>query len=217
MKIDPDQRVRCEYKQTGVMSAPGRLSSSQVMWGSGGNLQNWPERAHRMVVADDDYVFLYFDLSQAEARVVGWLADIETWIEQFEKARFDGSFDCHVALASDMFGIPYEDVPTYDRDEHGEVTLRFVAKRCRHGLNYRMMADRLAETTGLPLTRAREAFNLYHSASPELKVWWRSLEDEVRKTRMLVSPKGRVLRIMERLTDEALESNRCFQASIYSR
>lgn len=211
MSIDPDGRVRCEYKQTGVQSAPGRLSSSQVMWGSGGNLQNWPERAHRMVIADDDYVFLYFDLSQAEARVVGWLANIETWIEQFEKARFDGSFDCHVALASDMFGIPYKDIPTYDRDEDGNVTLRFIAKRCRHGLNYRMQAPRLADTTGLSLERAREAYNLYHLASPELQQWWAALEDEVRKNRQLVSPKGRVLRIMERITDEALEAMVAFK------
>lgn len=211
MTIDEDGRVRCEYKQTGVQSAPGRLSSAQVMWGSGGNLQNWPERAHRMVIADKDYVFLYFDLSQAEARVVGWLANIETWIEQFEKARFDGSFDCHVALASDMFGIPYEDVPTYDRDEDGNVTLRFIAKRCRHGLNYRMAADRLAETTGLSPVRAREAYHLYHAASPELREWWASLEHEIRKTRQLVSPKGRVLRIMERLSDEAMEAMVAFK------
>lgn len=211
MTIDYDGRVRCEYKQTGVQSAPGRLSSSQVMWGSGGNLQNWPERAHRMVIADDDYVFVYFDLSQAEARVVGWLANIETWIEQFEKARFDGSFDCHIALASEMFGVPYEDIPTYDRDKNGEVTLRFVAKKCRHGLNYRMQPARLAETTGLGLERAREAYHLYHSASPELQVWWQSLEDEVRKSRQLVSPKGRVLRVMERITDEALESMVAFK------
>lgn len=206
MKIDPDGRVRCEYKQTGVQSAPGRLSSAAVMWGSGGNLQNWPDRAHRMVIADDGYVFLYFDLSQAEARVVGWLANIDTWIEQFEKARFDGSFDCHRALASDMFGIPYDEVPTADREADGAPTLRYIAKRCRHGLNYRMAADKLAETTGLALPRAREAYNLYHSTSPELRQWWAALEHEVRKDRLLVSPKGRVLRIMERLTEEALES-----------
>lgn len=212
MTIDHDGRVRCEYRQTGVQSAPGRLSSSQVMWGSGGNLQNWPERAHHMVLSDDEYVLLYFDLAQAEARVVGWLANIEKWIEDFERARIDGIFDCHRSLASDMFGIAYDEVPTFDRDSvTGEVSLRFIAKRCRHGLNYRMQAARLADTTGLPLERAREAYNLYHIASPELQVWWRSLEDEIRKNRQLVSPKGRVLRIMERITDEALEAMVAFK------
>ena len=105
-----------------------------------------------------------------------------------------------------MFGIPYDEVPTFDRNDDGTVTLRYVAKRCRHGLNYRMQPDKLAETTGLSLSRATEAFNLYHTASPELKRWWDVEVADVRKHRQLVSPKGRVLRIMERLTDEALES-----------
>jgi DNA polymerase I-like protein with 3'-5' exonuclease and polymerase domains len=206
MKIDPDGRIRCEYKQTGVQSAPGRLSSAKVMWGSGMNLQNQPDRAHQMFTADEGYCFVYFDLSQAEARVVGWLADIQTWIEQFEKARIDGEYDCHRALASEMFSIPYEKVPTHDREEDGSVTLRFIAKRCRHGLNYRMAADKLAETTGLPIHRAREAFALYHRINPELREWWAVEENTVRRTRQLVSPLGRVLRIMERVTDEAMES-----------
>ena len=206
MRIDPDGRIRCEYKQTGVQSAPGRLSSSKVMWGSGMNLQNQPERAHQMFIADEGYCFVYFDLSQAEARVVGWLADITTWIEQFEKARIDGEYDCHRALASEMFNMPYDRVPKYDREPDGAVTLRFIAKRCRHGLNYRMQADKLAETTGLPIHRAREAFTLYHRINPELREWWAVEENTVRRTKQLVSPLGRVLRIMERITDEAMES-----------
>ena len=74
-----------------------------------------------------------------------------------------------------------------------------------------MQAPRLAETTGLPLERAREAYHLYHVASPELQSWWATLEDEVRKDRQLVSPKGRVLRVMERITDEALEAMVAFK------
>lgn len=205
MEIDPDGRVRCEYRQTGVQSAPGRLSSSKVMWGSGMNLQNQPERAYEMFLADEGYCLLYFDLSQAEARVVAWLAKIASWIEQFEQARLDGSYDCHRALASEMFGIAYDDVPTADRID-GHVTSRFIAKRCRHGLNYRMAPDRLAQTTGLPMSEAVAAYHTYHRITPELRQWWDREADAVRKTRQLVSPLGRVLRIMERLTDEALES-----------
>jgi DNA polymerase I-like protein with 3'-5' exonuclease and polymerase domains len=134
MTVDPDGRIRSEYKQYGTQKAPGRLSSSGVMWGSGGNLQNIPEDAHPMFVADEGYSFGYFDLSQAEARVVGWLAGIDKWKEQFERARFDGSYDCHRALAAEMFEIPYDEVPSKDRieDENGnmQTTLRFIAKRC---------------------------------------------------------------------------------------
>lgn len=206
MNVDEDGRIRCEYKQHGTQRAPGRLSSSKLMWGSGMNLQNQPERAYPMFVADEGYGFGYFDLAQAEARVVGWEARIDTWKEQFEKARLDGGYDCHRALAADMWNIPYDDVPTKDRKDNGAPTLRFIAKRCRHGLNYRMGPDRLAETTGLPNRDAEIIYSLYHRATPRLKVWWDELFSEVNSSRALYNAMGRKLVIMERIAPEALES-----------
>jgi uracil-DNA glycosylase family 4 len=204
--IDTDDRMRCEYKQYGVASAPGRLSSSKTLWGTGGNLQNQPERAHEMYVADPGYTFVYFDLSQAEARVVAYEADIPAWKEQFERARLDGNYDCHRALASEMFHVPYDEVPTADRDSMGRPTVRFVAKRCRHGLNYRMQPDRLAETTGLPRQEAVTAYNVYHRTTPRIQEWWREVEKEVRQTKCLYNCFGRRLRFIGRLDDSALDS-----------
>lgn len=205
-RIDEDGRMRCEYKQTGVASAPGRLSSAAVMWGSGGNLQNQPERAYEMFLADPGYRFVYFDLAQAEARVVACLAMIEKWLEQFERARVYGDYDCHRALASEMYGIPYDDIPTKDYDENGERTIRYIAKRSRHGLNYRMQPSRLALVTGLSYRVAQEAYSIYHRITPELKQWWESVVNEVRENRVLVSPMGRPLRFFGRLSEEALDS-----------
>ncbi len=204
--IDDDDRMRCEWRQTGTQAAPGRLSSAQTLLGTGANLQNQPTKARRMFIADTGYVFIYFDLSQAEARYVAWDAEIVKWKEQFERARLDGSYDCHRALASEMFDTPYDDVPASDEDALGNKTIRYIAKRCRHGLNYRMAADRLAETTGLPLQRAHESYVLYHRLTPELRKWWSTLEREVRSTRMLYNAFGRRLYIMERLTEDSLES-----------
>ena len=99
--------MRCDYRQTGVKNAPGRLSSAQTLWGSGGNLQNIPDRAKSMFIADPDYVFIYIDGSQAEARVVGWRYVINTWMQQFEQCARDGKYDAHRALAADMFNVPY--------------------------------------------------------------------------------------------------------------
>lgn len=206
MQVGSDGRVRCEYRQTGTQSAPGRLSSAKVMWGEGMNLQNQPERAHPMFIADPGYAFGYFDLAQAEARVVGWEAKIDKWKEQFEKARIDGQYDCHRALASEMWNIPYDEVPKQDRLEDGSTTLRFIAKRCRHGLNYRMGPDRLATTTGLPMHEAERAYMLYHRATPELKKWWDDITKEVMQNRMLFNCLGRRLVFMERLSEESLES-----------
>lgn len=222
--LDDDGRLRCTYNQTGVQSAPGRLSSSGMLWRNeageqtGMNLQNQPERAYEMYIADPGYGLGYFDMAQAEARLVGWFARIDAWIEQFERARLDGSYDAHRALASEMFGVPYDQIPTFDRYDASkghiipegkrdrEVTLRFIAKRCRHGLNYRMMADRLSATTGLSLADAVVAHRNYHRITPELQRWWADLETEVRKTKTLFNAYGRRFIVLERISPEALES-----------
>lgn len=205
MEIDDDGRARCEYKQFGTVTAPGRLSSGQVAWGTGANFQNQTDRSQPMFVAPPGYCFVYFDLAQAEARYVGWDAKIYKWMEQFEKARLDGVFDCHRALASDMWHIPYDDVPHEDIID-GEKTKRYIAKRCRHGLNYRMNWPKLAETAGLTMKDAEWAYNVYHRTTPELRTWWNALEKEVISTKMLFNAYGRRLIILERITDEALES-----------
>jgi uracil-DNA glycosylase family 4 len=220
---DADSRMRCDYRQTGVRNAPGRLSSAQTLWGSGGNLQNIPDRAKEMFIADPGMCFIYIDGSQAEARVVGWRYNIATWIAQFERARIDGSYDCHRALASDMFNVPYNDVPSFDRyplDEAaalrdgikytaelaGKPTIRYIAKRCRHGLNYRMMPDRLALTTGLSLSTASEAFVKYHKLTPELKVGWEQDLNRVRTERAIYNAYGRRYVQLIPVTDESTES-----------
>jgi hypothetical protein len=220
---DADNRMRCDYRQTGVRSAPGRLSSAQTLWGSGGNLQNIPDRAKEMFIADPDCCFIYIDGSQAEARVVGWRYNIETWMAQFERARRDGSYDCHRALASDMFDVPYNDVPTFDRyaldeaaakrdgidyiaDLAGKPTIRYIAKRCRHGLNYRMMPDRLALTTGLSLSTASEAFVKYHKLTPELKKGWEADLNRVRTEKAIYNAYGRRYVQLVPITEESTEA-----------
>lgn len=211
--IDPDDRFRAEFKQFGVSRAPGRLSSAQTLWGSGGNAQNQPHRAYEMYLADEGCVWIYFDLSQAEARYVAWDANIENWIADFEQARLDGKFDAHRALASTMFKLAYDDVPKDDfLDANGlsqkhpdcdqstlTMTKRYIAKRCRHGLNYRMHIARLAETTGMNYAQAASNYYTYHRVNPELQEWWRRVEREIKKTRMLFNAYGRRFITLERL------------------
>lgn len=204
--IDPDGKYRSEFKQYGTRSAPGRLSSSATLWGTGGNFQNQPPAARPMYVAPPGYEFFYFDLAQAEAQVVAYEANIPVWKAQFERARLDGSFDCHRALASEMFKVPYDEVPTKDFTEDHKPTIRFISKRCRHGLNYRMMWDRLAEVTKLPLIEAQRIWLIYHRTTPELQRWWKELEDEVKRTKMLYNAYGRRLLYLGPLTEESLES-----------
>lgn len=172
MQVDPDGRIRCEYKQTGVQSAPGRLSSTSTMWESGANLQNQPQRAQELFQIDDGYEASYFDLSQAEARVVGWRYAIPKWIEDFERARLEGGYDAHRALASDMWHIPYDEVPKEDWDDNLQPTIRYKAKRSRHGFNYTMEGPKLAEVMGVSVEEGIVLHQIYHRTNPELKQGW---------------------------------------------
>lgn len=227
MEIDEDSRARCEYKQTGTQSAPGRLSSGKVMWGSGMNLQNQPERAHKMFMADppnldlelylrgvkgsQQQVFIYNDLSQAEARVVAALWGVQRLIENFQKAA-EGAFDVHRLNASTIFNCPYEDIPTYDRltfgkttDDplrDGEPTTRFLGKRCVHGLNYRMSPQKLADVCGIKIDEATRAYNAYHRAFPEIKRGWDELIKRVKRDKAIFTPLGRRLLFLEPIYDD---------------
>jgi len=172
MKIDEDGRIRCEYKQTGVEKAPGRLSSTSTMWESGANLQNQPPRAHELFECDEGYEFNYFDLGQAEARVVGWRYYIPQWIRDFEAARSGSGFDAHRSLASMIYNLPYDEVPTEDIDRDGNFTIRYKSKRARHGFNYTMEANTFSTQNEISLEDATYLYNKYHRINPELKVGW---------------------------------------------
>lgn len=203
--IDEDNRIRSDYKQFGTQYVPGRLSSSQTLWGSGMNLQNVPERARGWFIADPGYCYVYFDGAQAEARIVAYEANIASWKQQFELARLNpGSYDAHIALAAEMFRVPYDSVGKNDYNEDGSLAMRGISKRCRHGLNYRMQADRLAQVTGMPISDATVAFNAYHRATPELARWWQDVIDEVRTTRQLWTCLGRRIEFLGKRIDEEL-------------
>lgn len=205
-KVDPDGRLRCEYKQFGVQSAPGRLSSSKVMWGSGMNLQNQPHRAYPMFVADDGYMLSYFDLRQAEAKVVAHLWNVQGLIENFRRAETEDGFDVHRGNASRIFKVPYEEIPEGDWNEDLTPTRRYLGKRCVHGLNYRMQAPKLAEVCNIPIQQGFEAYASYHRAFPEIQQGWADTIKTVREDRMLFTPLGRRLIWMERLTEESFDS-----------
>lgn len=212
-KLGDDGRSRADWKQHGVSRAPGRLSSSQTIDGQGMNMQNQPVRARSLYVSDPGMEFAYFDLKQAEAVIVAYRANIPKWKEQFERMRRDPEFDTHRALASEMYKIPYDTIPKADwLDANGrsekdplcdsntlQPTKRYVGKRSRHGLNYRMMMFKLAEVTKLPFHMAMQAFFLYHKITPELKMWWVQEEMNFRKDHVLFNAYGRPLKIIQRL------------------
>lgn len=197
---DPDDRFRCEYKQYGVSSTPGRLSSSETHWETGMNGQNQPEKAKPMFIADPGKRLIYFDLAQAEARVVAYLWGVQGLIDNFELQRTEG-IDVHRANAARIFRLPYDEIPTEDWDENKQPTKRYLGKRCVHGLNYRMGPDKLAAVCGISIQQATDAWQAYHRAFPEIKKGWEQTLDGVYRTREIWTPMGRRLKFLSRLPD----------------
>jgi hypothetical protein len=151
-------------------------------------------------------------MSQIEARFVACLAHIPVWLRQFEQARLQpGTYDAHCALAAEMFKVSMSDVPRQDREPDGKPTIRYIAKRCRHGLNYRMAPDRLATVTGLSAVEAEQAYRLYHMATPEITVWWDDLVALVRRDRSITTALGRRWMLLEHWSDDALDSIVAFE------
>lgn len=204
-KVDNDNRMRCAFDITGTRS--GRLSSRQSIYGSGTNLQNIPSRKpegeaiRRMFIADEGMCFVYRDLSQAEARVVAYLANCRGLIELFE----DPSRDIHTENAARIFGKHTKDVSE---------TERYLAKRVVHAANYGMGPDRLvqvvnedAKATGVRIDQrqARSLIDRYFLLYPEIReVFWKQVENELRYTRTLTTPFGRKRMFFGRWDDKLL-------------
>lgn len=173
--VDSDGRIRCLFDPSGTQT--GRLASRANIYGTGTNLQNQPPVLRRMFVADTGKVFFYVDLSQAEARVVAWLARCESLIELFLSGR-----DIHKENAIRFFG------------EYKEET-RITVKRIVHGSNYGEGVDRIvavARADGISLDRQEvvEGQDAYFMLYPEIKEnFWGEVKSEL-KYRLLETPLG---------------------------
>lgn len=183
---DKDGRMRCSFDITGTRT--GRLASRASIYGSGTNLQNQPEEIRSMYIPDPGCCFVYRDYSQAEARVVAYLAEEEALIELFE----DPTRDVHKENAHRIFGVPLDQVSEEQR---------YNSKRGVHAANYGMEAPKLVQVvnqafrdTGFRLTFpvARRILDGYFMIYPGIKsVFWKEVENELRYSRTLENAFGR--------------------------
>ena len=174
--VDSDNKIRCSYVLYGTES--GRLASKMSRFGSGMNLQNVPKGICReMIIPDEGCMFISADLSQAEMRVVAWLANDTILINTFESGE-----DVFNVVASIVFDIRVEDVTYEQRD---------LAKHISHACNYGMGPMTLSEISGLSYADSKEKLNSYHINFPRIRMWQMEIEAKLRKVRMLETPMGR--------------------------
>jgi DNA polymerase I len=138
-------RVHTSYAQ--AVAVTGRLSSNEP------NLQNIPirtpegRRVREAFIAPPGHVILSADYSQIELRIMAHLSDDPGMLKAFA----DG-VDIHRATASEVFGIPADQVSSEQRR---------YAKTINFGLIYGMGAFGLAQSLGIEQKAARDYIERY--------------------------------------------------------
>lgn len=152
---DEHNRIHTTFNQD--VAATGRLSSTNP------NLQNIPIRTElgrkirRAFIADGDKVLVSADYSQFELRLAAILANDESLINDF-----NGDVDIHTKTASEVYGIPMDDV-TKDQ--------RRAAKVINFGVLYGMSPHGLAANTGMSFGQAKDFIDQYFSLRAPIRAF----------------------------------------------
>jgi DNA polymerase I len=137
------------------VTATGRLSSSDP------NLQNIPVRSdigraiRKAFIAPKGYQIAALDYSQIELRIMAHLSNDKTLQDAFHHG-----LDIHAATASEVFGIPLNEVSSEQRRR---------AKAINFGLIYGMSAFGLAKQIGTSREEAQKYIDIYFNRYPGVK------------------------------------------------
>lgn len=189
--LDEDDRLRCEYSISGTET--GRLaSSSTIFFGTGTNLQNQTWEFKQFVCPPLGKIFIEVDLSQAEARDVAYLSEDANMMKGFESG-----VDVHRFNASNIFGVPMNEVT----DEQ-----RSLGKKVVHASNYAMGPKTFSLQAEISEREASKLLEVYHQRYPGLRLWHKSIRDELAKSRILYNLYGRPKRFLGMFNDELFRS-----------
>ena len=183
VELDDDGRLRCSYNPVGTKQ--GRTSSSKTIFGRGANMQNQPEPMKRMMQADPGMFFTNIDASQAENRVVAYVANEEAMIQAFENG-----IDIHNQTAALIYSKDIEDVL---KDE------RKMGKKANHSLDYDEGPGEFSLIHQIPFTEAKFIVNRFHTVYPGIREWHASIRYQLSHNMQLKNCFGRVYKFMDRI------------------
>lgn len=116
-------------------------------------------------IPDPDFVFMEFDLSNADARCVAILSSDKEYAK-----RFLPGVDGHEVSGRLMFGDE-----TYDSDPGG---YRHIAKALAHAYSYGAGVKKLAATANQPIELAQAFVNAMEDAYPKVIQWQNKIRSE---------------------------------------
>lgn len=159
-----DRRVHTQFNQT--VASTGRLSSSHP------NLQNIPVRTEhgrqirRAFVVDEGKLFVSFDYSQIELRLLAHLSQDENLIAAFGQGE-----DFHAATAARIFSVELDEVSP---------EMRSRAKAVNFGIVYGQQAYGLSQSLGISMVEAQEMITRYFQAYPRVRAYLNELVETAR-------------------------------------
>ena len=162
--IMEDGKIHTIYKQT--LTRTGRLSSTEP------NLQNLPAkdelgRLIRKAFLPENDMFLSADYSQIELRILAHISDSKELISAFVNGE-----DIHTFVASDIFGVPKEDVTKI---------MRHTAKAVIFGIVYGISGFGLGENIGLSIIDAKKFIDKYYELYPGVKNYMDNIVKEAKE------------------------------------
>ena len=174
-------RIHTNYHQ--AVTATGRLSSSNP------NLQNIPvrtaegRRIRQAFIAPEGYKLLAADYSQIELRIMAHLAQDPGLLDAFRNDR-----DVHRATASEVFGVPLDEVTSDQRRN---------AKAINFGLIYGMSAHGLAKQIGSERAEAQMYMDRYFARYPGVQDYMERTREQAREQGYVETLFGRRLYLPE--------------------
>jgi DNA polymerase-1 len=161
---DEHNRIHTTFNQD--VAATGRLSSTNP------NLQNIPIRTElgkqirEAFIAEGDKVLVSADYSQFELRLAAVLADDKSLINDF-----NGDVDIHTKTASEVYGIPMDEVTKNQRRD---------AKVINFGVLYGMSPHGLAAQTGMTFGQAKDFIDQYFKLREPIRKF---IDDTLKRAR----------------------------------
>ena len=163
--IGADGRIHTTFQN--LVTATGRLSSTEP------NLQNIPVRTdlgaeiRKMFIPKPGCVLVDADYSQIELRVLAHVAEDETM-----QRAFADNEDIHTVTASQVFGVPTQEVTSLQRRH---------AKAVNFGIVYGISEFSLAEDIGVSRYEAKAYIDSYLSNYRGVKAYMRQVVEDARK------------------------------------
>ena len=163
-QIAEDGRIHTTFQN--LVTATGRLSSTEP------NLQNIPVRTdlgaeiRKMFVPKEGHVLVDADYSQIELRVLAHIAKDDVMTNAFKTG-----MDIHAVTASQVFGVPVEEVTSLQRRH---------AKAVNFGIVYGISEFSLSEDIGVSRYEAKEYIESYLSNYRGVRQYMKHVVEDAR-------------------------------------